>query len=411
MPVPLERGQHPRRQLDVQANAFRLVATREDAAALVAGGQRGPVGVRDAQGEARHPRPERLVEPVSSVSTPWPVRAEIATPSKRASSAPGRGRLEPVHLVEGHHHGPPHELELAQERLHRLDLVVEAGMARVHHVDQHVGLGQLLQRGLERGHELGRQLADEADRVGQDERGVGRGRHQARGRIERDEELVGREPIGPGQAIEQGGLARVGVAHEGDHRHVRCLAPIAQQAPVHAHPLQLVADLLDAVPDDAPVGLDLHLARPPRADPAAGALQVLPLPHEARQQVGELGQLHLELALHGAGPLGEDVEDERGAVDHPHAERAAEVALLDGRERVVGDHEVGALALRERLDLLDLPLAEVEAGGRGPPVLGRPPHHEGAGRLGEPPELVETLLHHHPRLRGTPQGRQHRLLA
>ena len=43
-------------------------------------------------------------------------------------------------------------------------------MARVHHVEQDVGLGQLLERGLERGHELVRQLADEADGVGEDER-------------------------------------------------------------------------------------------------------------------------------------------------------------------------------------------------------------------------------------------------
>ena len=80
----------------------------------------------------------------------------------------------------------------------------------------------------------------------------------------------------------------------------------------------------------------------PRADAAAEPLEVLPLPDEARQQVGELGELHLQLALHRARPLGEDVEDERGAVDDPQAERAAEVALLDGRQRVVGDHEVGA---------------------------------------------------------------------
>ena len=62
---------------------------------------------------------------------------------------------------------------------------------------------------------------------------------------------------------------------------------------------------------------------------------MLPLPHEAREEVGELGQLDLELALHGARALGEDVEDERGAVDDLEAERAAEVALLDGRERIV----------------------------------------------------------------------------
>ena len=115
---------------------------------------------------------------------------------------------------------------------------------------------------------------------------------------------------------------------------------------MHAHALELLGDLPDAVADHPPVGLDLGLAGSPRADAAAQPLEVLPLPDQARQQVGELGELHLELALHGARPLGEDVEDERGPVDDAQAERAAEVPLLDGRQRVVGDHEVRALAPR-----------------------------------------------------------------
>ena len=45
----------------------------------------------------------------------------------------------------------------------------ERGMARVDDVQQHVRLGQLLERGLERRHELVRQLPDEADGVGEDE--------------------------------------------------------------------------------------------------------------------------------------------------------------------------------------------------------------------------------------------------
>ncbi len=152
-----------------------------------------------------------------------------------------------------------------------------------------------------------------------------------------------------------------------------------------AHPLQLVADLLDAVADHPAVGLDLGLARAPGPDAATGPLQVLPLPDQARQQVRQLRQLHLQLALHGAGALREDVEDERGAIDHADAEGAAQVPLLDGRERIVGDHEIGALPLRQGLDLLHLALAEVEPRGRSPAILGRAPHHPRARRLGQTP--------------------------
>ena len=49
---------------------------------------------------------------------------------------------------------PLHELELAEQRVHRRHLLVERGVARVDHVQQHVGLGQLLERRLEGRHEL-----------------------------------------------------------------------------------------------------------------------------------------------------------------------------------------------------------------------------------------------------------------
>ncbi len=62
-------------------------------------------------------------------------------------------------------------------------------------------------------------------------------------------------------------------------------------------------------------------------------------PH-SREVVLELSQLDLELALGGVRVVGEDVEDHRGAVDHGHAERLLEVALLPRRELVVDGNEV-----------------------------------------------------------------------
>ena len=60
-----------------------------------------------------------------------------------------------------------------------------------------------------------------------------------------------------------------------------------------------------------------------------------PQPAHAREVVLELGQLDLELALGRVGVVGEDVEDDRGAVDHRHVERLLEVALLARAELVV----------------------------------------------------------------------------
>ena len=148
-------------------------------------------------------------------------------------------------------------------------------------------------------------------------------------RIERDEEVVGRGEPGAAQPVEQRGLARVGVADERDDRHAGAAAPVALLAPVGLHVRQLALDLHHATPDHAAVGLELRLARSPRADAAAQPLEVGPLPDQPRQQVRELRQLDLQLALRRARALGEDVEDERGAIDHLDAERLGEVALLD----------------------------------------------------------------------------------
>ncbi len=230
-------------------------------------------------------------------------------------------------------------------------------------------------------------------------------------RIQRDEEPVRGDPPGSRQLIEQGGLAGVGVADEGDHRIAGGLAAVAHEPAMHPHPLELLAELLDAVADDPAVRLELGLAGSPGPDAAAQPLEVLPLPDQPRQQIGELGQLDLELALHGPRALGEDVQDERGAVDDLEAEAAAEVALLDGREGVVGDHEVGPLLAGPLAQLLDLALAEVEAGRGRPPVLGHPPHHLGACRLRQPAQLVERLVDLEARLLGQPQCGQNGLLA
>ena len=67
------------------------------------------------------------------------------------------------------------------------------------------------------------------------------------------------------------------------------------------------------------------------------------LPHapHAREVVLELRQLDLQLPLGGHRVLGEDVEDQLGAVDHPRPERVLEVALLRRIELVVDEDALG----------------------------------------------------------------------
>ena len=105
-----------------------------------------------------------------------------------------------------------------------------------------------------------------------------------------------------------------------------------------------------------------------------------PQPAHAGQVVLELGQLDLELALGGVGVVGEDVEDDRGAVDHGHVERLLEVALLARLELVVAGHDVRAGLLDRLLELRELALAEVAVGiGRRAPLAQLPRDGDAGG--------------------------------
>ncbi len=94
------------------------------------------------------------------------------------------------------------------------------GLGGVDDVDDQVGQRRLLERRLERLDQLVGQLLDEADRVGQQVVAAGE-LEVPRGRVERLEEAVGDADLGPGQGVQQGRLAGVGVAGEGDLRDAR----------------------------------------------------------------------------------------------------------------------------------------------------------------------------------------------
>jgi succinyl-diaminopimelate desuccinylase len=86
----------------------------------------------------------------------------------------------------------------------------------------------------------------------------------------------------------------------------------------------------------------------------------------------ELRELDLELSLGADGVLGEDVEDQLRAVDHPRLERVLERPLL-GRSQLVVDDQNFCLGLAiSPLELLELAFADVRARVGEPPVLDDP---------------------------------------
>ena len=96
-----------------------------------------------------------------------------------------------------------------------------------------------------------------------------------------------------------------------------------------------------------------------------------------------LGKFDLQLALVGARALGEDVEDESRAVNHPPVQALLQVALLGGTQPVIDEHDLGAARVEQLAEFLELASADQVAGvdlaERGGEVRG----HLGAGGEGQ----------------------------
>jgi hypothetical protein len=69
-----------------------------------------------------------------------------------------------------------------------------------------------------------------------------------------------------------------------------------------------------------------------------------------------------------AGALGEDVEDQAGAVHHPAAELLFQVAFLAGTEGVVEHHHLRLMQAHLVVDLLQLAATDKGAGMGGVPL-------------------------------------------
>ena len=243
-------------------------------------------------------------------------------------------------------------------------------------MNQQVRLEHFLEGGAERGHQLVRQVGDEADRVGEDHLAA-RGQPQfAHGRIQRREQLVARRDTGAGERIEQGRFAGVGIPHQG-HHGIRHPAPRgAVQFARAPHGLDVALQLDDAIADEPAIRLDLGFAgTAEEAEAAALPLEVGPGPHQARPLIGERGQFDLQRALLGPGTGAENLENQPGAVDYLGAPRFFQIALLYRRQAAVDDGQRDLVFLAERAETIDRPPSQ--QGGRcRAPQRHRLPRHD-----------------------------------
>ena len=257
-----------------------------------------------------------------------------------------------------------------------------------------VGLGDLLQRRAERLNQLVRQVPDEPDGVGQREDASVRGLRASGGRVDRGEQRVLDEHARTGEPVEQAGLSGVGVARDRDRRDLVAHPLGLLGGAGGAELLELATQLGDAVVDPAAVRLELRLTGTATTDALAAGRAATGLPGQlatpaaqALRLVPQLREFDLRLALGALGVLGEDVEDQRGAVDDLHLRPVLQVAQLAGRKLAVADDGVGAGGGDGVVQLVDLAASDEGRGVRLLASLDEGVEHLGSGGLGEQLEL------------------------
>ena len=122
--------------------------------------------------------------------------------------------------------------------------------------------------------------------------------------------------------------------------------------------VQAALEVVDALLGAAAVDLQLGLAGAAPADAAGEPRHRGAVADHARQEVAQLGQLDLQLAVRGGRVLGEDVEDQGRAVDDLELGVLADLAGLRGREVGVADQELDVLLERPHEHVAQLALTE-----------------------------------------------------
>ena len=130
-----------------------------------------------------------------------------------------------------------------------------------------------------------------------------------------------------------------------------------------AHVFQPYLDRRDPLADAAPIDLQHFFAGAARADAGALPRQVRPHAAQPGHQVLQLRQFDLQLAFGRSRALGEDVEDQAGAVHDHRFPLVFEIALLHRREIDV-EHHAAHLVLRAFDDFLQ-PRDRARADERG----------------------------------------------
>ena len=205
-----------------------------------------------------------------------------------------------------------------------------------------VGLAGLVEGRGERVHQLADRVADEPDGVGQQAPRARRaGTRRVVGSSVSKRAVVHALRRRPSTRSSRLRLAGIGVPGQRQPRVSRESARAgALGLPRAGHVLQPPAQRRHAVAQQPPVRLELGLAGAPRARRRRrGAQGAATGPPWREYEYSSCASSTCSLPSAGVGVLGEDVEDHRGAVDHPDLQAVLQVALLPGAEGALGGHQ------------------------------------------------------------------------
>ncbi len=313
--------------------------------------------------------------------------------------------LGDVDLIQQQDLGFALHADIFKDVVHRAELLLGMRVADVKHVQEQVGMDGLLERRLETGDQVVRQVADETDRVAEHHLGAALQSPRSGFGVERGEEFVVGISAGGGDGVEERALACVRVADDAD-REMLAIPRLDQARLALVDYLDLVLELADALAHQAAVGFELGFtgAASANAQPRAAAgdaLEVAPHAGEARVSVLELRELDLELCFVGLGAAGEDVEDQLAAIEHHRSfavfgaellvDRLLQRADLAGGEVIVEQDDVGLVLARQLGDLDHLAAADERGGIDLLSVLHDLGNDARAGGLGETAQFAQRI--------------------
>jgi hypothetical protein len=202
-------------------------------------------------------------------------------------------------------------------------------------MNDHIGVGDFFEGRAKRRHQGMRQTIDESYGVRHQHLAAIRQVHLANQRVECDEQRVGCLRSSTCQRIEQRGLSGIRIADQRDGRNRGFVPPLTKLRPALTDVFNLFRNRVDALSDAAPIRFQFRFAGTSRPNSAAQPRQGGTHPHQARQEVLQLGELDLQLAFLCARPPGKNVENQLRPVDHFPVNRILDLSQLRGCQLIV----------------------------------------------------------------------------